>query len=192
MDFQALVFLLVTIFVSMFITFIVVSRMEAKKRTQAMQAAAHAIGFDFPGDLWNRQPDAQRLGTALLDLGTRRRFKNLMVGKTAGFGTNLFDYSYTISAGEESSTHTQTVVAFSQELWPPSSKCGPKAYSVELATLSFATISTSTLTRNSPDATSCVGPMKPAYESCFRRHCSPSWNNFPLTKNGVSKDAPRP
>ena len=107
---------------------IVCVRIYARQRTQEMQSVAHEIGFDFRGDVWNRQPNAQKFGTELFEQGSCRRFANLMVGKMAGLDTGLFDYSYTISAGEHSSTYSQTVVAFTQELWLPRFELRPEGF----------------------------------------------------------------
>jgi hypothetical protein len=119
MDLNELLIISFAAFLAIVVALIVFNRIHAEQRTQQMQSAAHEIGFDFRGDIWNHQLNAQKLGTELFKRGTRRRFANLMVGNIAGFDTSLFDYSYTISAGEDSTTYTQTVVAFSQELWLP-------------------------------------------------------------------------
>jgi hypothetical protein len=91
----------------------VFSRKQARKRALEMEAAAQQIGLNFCGD---DQTRAVSVRTALFGRGGARRFRNIMNGSYAGFEAGLFDYSYTISTGKSSSTVTQTVAAFIQNL----------------------------------------------------------------------------
>jgi len=88
-------------------------RKQIRERALAMQAAAQHIGFNFFGDDQTRTVSVR---TALFRRGGARRFRNIMNGARSGLELSLFDYSYTISTGKSSSTYTQTVAAFIQDL----------------------------------------------------------------------------
>ena len=107
---------------------VVVGKILAQKRTAALQAAAQAIGFSFVGDVWSQEPEAPRLGTSLFERGSRPRFANIMAGMTSGLQTRVFDYSYTVGSGKSSSTHTQTVAAYSQGLRLPRFELRPEGF----------------------------------------------------------------
>ncbi len=94
-----------------------VSRAQARERALAMQTAAQQIGFNFFG---NDETRAIAVRTALFRRGGGRRFRNITNGSSVGFEVSLFDYSYTISTGKSSTTYTQTVAAFIQNLPLPS------------------------------------------------------------------------
>lgn len=95
------------------IVLVLFGKKQARERALAMQAAAQQIGFTFLG---NDQTRAVSVRTTLFRRGGGRRFRNIMNGSHAGFEISLFDYSYTISTGKSSSTFTQTVAAFIQNL----------------------------------------------------------------------------
>jgi hypothetical protein len=124
---QVLAFLIWAIVVVAIIS-IVVSKIQAKKRTAALETAALRIGFLFEGDAWNHQPKTHLFGTPLFEKGSRERFGNIMTGTTSGLKTSLFDYSYTTGGGKNSSTHTQTVAAFSQDFWLPIFELRPEGF----------------------------------------------------------------
>lgn len=105
--------------VVVFIIFIVLRQIQAKRRTQALISLAPAIGFTFEGDGWSDPSRAQRLQMPLFDRGHSRKFRNVMAGQFGGFDTSLFDYWYTTGGGKSSNTWTQTVVALTQDLWLP-------------------------------------------------------------------------
>jgi len=94
----------------------IVASRQAKKRTEALEVVAAEIGFRFDG---NDQSRTIQVRTALFNRGSGRKFRNIMNGVFGGFQTSLFDYSYTISSGKSSSTYTQTVAAFVQDVSLP-------------------------------------------------------------------------
>jgi hypothetical protein len=98
---------------------IVFIKIQARKRTQSLQAAAQDMGFIFEGEDWSDRTQAPQLDAVLFGKGSRQRFVNIMTGAVGGFKTSLFDYSFTVGGGKSSNTLTQTVAAFSQELWLP-------------------------------------------------------------------------
>lgn len=101
------------------VIFIVIRQIQAKRRTKALIALAPRIGFTFEGDDWSDPTRAPRLQMPLFDRGHGQKFRNIMTGRFAGFDTSLFDYWYTTGGGKSSRTWTQTVVAFTQDLWMP-------------------------------------------------------------------------
>jgi hypothetical protein len=111
-------YVVVGIFV-VFIVFIAISQIRAKRRTRALIALAPTIGFTFEGDDWSDLSRAPRLQMPLFDRGHSQKFRNIMTGHSAGFDTSVFDYWYTTGGGKSSHTWTQTVVSFTQDLWMP-------------------------------------------------------------------------
>ena len=64
----------------------------------------------------------------LFGKGRRRPFDNVMSDATARLKTSLFDYSFTVGGGKNSHTYTQTVAAYSQELWLPLFEMRPEGF----------------------------------------------------------------
>ena len=125
---QTVVFLFAGIMAVVFIGVLIFTKIQAQKRTQALQGVAQEIGFTFKGDVWNNQPNAHQFGTPVFGRGRRRLFNNVMVGTSAGLETSLLDYSYTVGSGKSSHTYTQTVAAYSQELWLPLFELRPEGF----------------------------------------------------------------
>jgi hypothetical protein len=107
---------------------LIVSQIQARRRTAALQATAKEMGFIFEGEDWSDQAQSPQLGTVLFERGGGGRFKNIMSGTAAGFKTSLFDYSYTVGGGKSSRTYTQTVAAFSQDLSLPLFEMRPEGF----------------------------------------------------------------
>jgi|SRR5580658_530607 hypothetical protein len=106
-------------FFAVVIIVMLIGQIQAKRRTKALITLAPAIGFSFEGDNWTDSSRAPRLQTPLFDRGRGQKFRNIMTGQFAGFDTSLFDYWYTTGGGKNSHTWTQTVVAFTQDVWLP-------------------------------------------------------------------------
>ena len=109
------------------VVFLVISQIQAKRRTRALIALAPSIGFTFEGDDWSDPSRAPRLQMPLFNRGHNPRFKNIMIGRSAGFDTNVFDYWFTTGA--------ERAVTLGRKLWSPLHKkncgslflnCGPK------------------------------------------------------------------
>jgi len=82
--------------------------LSEKKRREALQAAAMALGFNYTqeGD-WSAYA-----GLPLFERGHGRRVRNVLQGTTAGHAVTVMDYQYTIGSGKNSQTHSQTVAVF--------------------------------------------------------------------------------
>ena len=97
-----------------------------RRRTAALQKLAQEMGFCFCGDRREHIPKAHQISSGLFKKGSPEEFQNFLTGVVAGLELSLFDYSYTINGDEGSSTHTQTVAAFSQKLWLPDFELRPE------------------------------------------------------------------
>lgn len=79
-----------------------------KKRKEAMQAAAMALGFKYSEEAsWD-----SFFGLPLFERGHGKRARNVLVGDTAGNPVTLMDYQYTVGSGKNARTHRQTVAIF--------------------------------------------------------------------------------
>ncbi|NQT63953.1 MAG: hypothetical protein HQ556_13415 [Candidatus Marinimicrobia bacterium] len=87
---------------------IMIVRYYEKKRTEALQAAASAMGLTFSG-----RPGADFLPTlgafTLFSQGHSKKAANMMSGIIDGIDMAIFDYRYTTGGGKNSHTHSQTV-----------------------------------------------------------------------------------
>jgi len=111
-----------------FIVIFIASRIQQKKRTAALAALAQTMGFNFEGTAWGDPTCAPRLQTALFHRGHSQRFKNIMTGNFAGFPTSVFDYWFTTGGGKSSHTWSQTVFAFTVDLWLPVFEMRPENF----------------------------------------------------------------
>jgi len=106
---------------------ILIGFLQQKKRTAALTALAPTLGFNFQGDD-SSDASCGPLQTALFSRGSSRKFRNVMTGTFAGDRVGIFDYSYTTGSGKSSTTWTQTVVAFSLEIWLPFFELHPESF----------------------------------------------------------------
>lgn len=109
-------------FVAASVILVALAPLAARRRGRAMQTAAQKIAFTFQGEDWTYPTPRPQLGSALFVQG-QGCCSNIMTGIADGFNTSLFDYSY---SGHPSGT--QTVAAFSQELWLPLFEVRPNSF----------------------------------------------------------------
>jgi type II secretory pathway pseudopilin PulG len=84
--------------------------LQDKKRREALQAAAQALGFTYTQDgSWE-----QFLGLPIFERGRSRKARNVLDGTTAGHVVTLMDFQYTIGSGKNSQTHHQSIAIFPQ------------------------------------------------------------------------------
>jgi hypothetical protein len=100
-------------------------RRKAKQRAEDLRSVANSLGLNYVGDDSSR---AVEVSSALFRRGSSRRFRNVMNGAYAGFQVSVFDYSYTVSSGKNSSTFTQTVAAFVQDRHLPLFELRPQGF----------------------------------------------------------------
>ena len=112
MDSSASIFFLFVVgFIALVVGILIITHVQAKKRTEALQRVANALDMRFGAE--KRNPD--ELGLAHMNLfskGHARKAYNVMSGQFADADCILFDYRYTTGGGKHSTTHVQTVVAF--------------------------------------------------------------------------------
>jgi hypothetical protein len=121
-------FLIFGVIAALVIGSIIFSRIQARKRTEALQTIASQLGFTFAGVERDHHPATPDLTTALFNRGSSRKFSNALMGSFAGLTTSIFDYRYATGSGKNRHTYCQTVAAFSQKLWLPEFECRPETF----------------------------------------------------------------
>jgi hypothetical protein len=105
------------------VTVIILSQIFLKRqRTQALTEVALRMGFNFEGEEWSHDSRAPQLETALFEGKSGEKVRNIMSGSGAGLDIRLFDFSY--RSGK--SSVSQTLAAFSQDVWLPQFEIAPQ------------------------------------------------------------------
>src|SRR5262245_33161248 len=81
---------------------VIVSWKKTKQRAADLRSVADILGFSYAG---NDSSHLAQPNTALFRRGSRRGFRNVMNGTYGRYQVSIFDYSYTISGGESSTTY---------------------------------------------------------------------------------------
>jgi hypothetical protein len=102
------------------------SVIQVEKRSKALAAIAPTLGLSFEGDEWSSTLSALRFETALFDMGWDQRSRNIMRGSFGGFAITAFDQGYRIIGSRSQQPITQTVVAFTIDLFLPRFELGPE------------------------------------------------------------------
>lgn len=110
---SAVIVTLAVLGVAAFITFIIVlsKRVEAKRRA-ALEAVATQSGWRFSGE----EPEPGELGVGHFPLfaqGRARKSHNVIHASSGAPAVTVFDYQYTVGAGNSQSTVVQTVALVS-------------------------------------------------------------------------------
>jgi len=86
-----------------------IAHYRQRRRAADMSQAAMAGGFSFEpaADPFAGSPPPVHL----FQVGTRKRYRNLLRGSAGGLDVSIFDYSYVQSAGQHPQAHEQTVAA---------------------------------------------------------------------------------
>lgn len=96
-------------FIGLAVFLIIYNNKKEKERTQAMQATAAHLGWQFtPAAPWNMIPWLDRF--ALFSQGHSKQIKNFMYGEAEGVKAAVFDYVYVVGSGKNRSTYLQSVV----------------------------------------------------------------------------------
>ena len=85
------------------------SRASNKKRTDALQAEAEAMGLQFNAD--GSEASNRFSEFRLMNIGRSRKSQNLISGDAGDVKISIFDYLYTTGSGKNRRTARQTVVA---------------------------------------------------------------------------------
>ncbi|MES2791047.1 MAG: hypothetical protein V4719_15650 [Planctomycetota bacterium] len=99
----------------------------ARKRRQALEQLAEALGFTFiPKALPTVLVGIPQF--TLLQAGRRKQIENLLCGSNGTTQVMIFDWRYVTGSGKSSRTHLSTIVAIqSQELRQPLWLCRPES-----------------------------------------------------------------
>jgi hypothetical protein len=93
-----------------------------RKRTQALRDIALRLGLTFEGEEWSQESKAPQMESPLFAGKGRPKVRNAMSGNQVGLDTSFFDFIY----GSGRRTRSQTVAAFSQDVWLPQFEVGPQ------------------------------------------------------------------
>jgi len=104
-----MVFLPVVIIFIVFIFIAIWAVRREKKRTEALQAIAAHLGFEFSNDD-DVRPDARYQHLKLFDRGRNKEINNVMTAAKGERSMSLFDYSFVTGSGKQRSTHYQSVL----------------------------------------------------------------------------------
>jgi hypothetical protein len=87
------------------------SRWRARKRSEALAAAAVQVGLSFQVEA-EALPAEEMARFHLFNVGHGHRVRNVMRGSAGGLDIIVFDYRYVTGSGKNQSKHEQTVAAF--------------------------------------------------------------------------------
>jgi hypothetical protein len=86
-----------------------------RERSEALSVAASRLGWSFREEVaFDAIPDLKRF--ELFRQGHSRKLRNLMTSPAGDVRGVVFDFSYTVSSGKSSQTHTQTVFYATSDL----------------------------------------------------------------------------
>ena len=89
-------------FAASFVINVLFSMLGSRKRAENLSAVAQELGFAFTA--WTNDPaNSPKVNTPLFSKNPGGTFHNLLSGKYDGFGTQLFDYSYSTGSAQNSS-----------------------------------------------------------------------------------------
>lgn len=77
-----------------------------KRRTEAMQAVCHKLGFRWAG----QRKGSPESPLPLFNRGHSHRIKHAMAGEVAGQNVTVMEYRYVIGSGKNQTSYNQTVV----------------------------------------------------------------------------------
>lgn len=105
----AFTLIIFVLFIGLAVFLIIYNNKKEKERTQAMQATAAQLGWQFASVApWNMIPWLDRFG--LFSQGHSKQIKNFMYGEAEGVKAAVFDYVYVVGSGKNRSTYFQSVV----------------------------------------------------------------------------------
>jgi carbonic anhydrase len=124
-----LLFMVLAVVVAVAIAALVAAaRRQEEERVAAIRTAAARMGWSFRPDVeFDALPDLKRF--ELFRQGHSRNLRNLMTSPPGSIRAVTFEFSYVVSSGKSSSTHTQTVFyATGDELQVPSFSLRPEHF----------------------------------------------------------------
>ncbi|MCH7726235.1 MAG: hypothetical protein IH991_07130 [Planctomycetes bacterium] len=117
----------IAVVVAIIVLILLVAR-AGRKRREAIKTVADELGLPFfPTGDKSLIDHLSRFH--LFSQGQSRKIINMIHGDTEAMDVAIFDYRYTVSSGQHSSTHSQTVVCFqSDELNLPEFSMRPEGF----------------------------------------------------------------
>ena len=109
------------VLIALAVIFAIFRVMSSGRRTKALRDIAHHLDLTIEGEDWRSSSRAPQLESPLFGKGEEKRFQNIMSGLRGGMTTNFFDYTF---RGARSNT-SQTVAAFTQDVWLPTFEVAP-------------------------------------------------------------------
>jgi len=120
--------------VASFVIQLITGFFRAKRRSEGVSHVAQALGFSYTA--WLGPESVPKIGTDLFQKDAGGTCKNVMTGKYAGMGLQIFDYSTTTGSPQNSTTTSQTVAVYTQDVELPHFTMQPENLALKvLATL---------------------------------------------------------
>jgi hypothetical protein len=107
-----------------FVVVIIGSAIYSRKRREALQQAADALGLEFapaPGDVHTQYQQFRPL-----NIGRNRRSRNLLHGRRGEIEWELFDYQYRTGSGKNATTHSIGVLVAGMPMAFPTMEIRPE------------------------------------------------------------------
>jgi hypothetical protein len=95
--------------------------MSSGRRSKALREIASRLDLTLERENWSGSSRAPQLEAPLFGKGEEKKFQNIMSGLRDGMTANFFDYTF---RGARSSS-SQTVAAFTQDVWLPTFEVAP-------------------------------------------------------------------
>ena len=108
-DEMIIVFVIAGITVA-FIGIMIWAWLDEKKRAEALEHIAISLNLSFKRKNDNSLAASHKHFELFGKVGRSPKISNLMTGSSGDMNINIMDYSYTVSNGKSSSTHSQTVI----------------------------------------------------------------------------------
>jgi hypothetical protein len=109
------------VLIALVVVFTIFRILSSGRRSKALRDIAHQLDLTIEGEDWSSSSRAPQLEAPLFGKGQEKKFQNIMSGLRDGMTTNFFDYSF---CGRRSNT-SQTVAAFTQDVWLPTFEVAP-------------------------------------------------------------------
>lgn len=109
------------VLIALAIIFAILRTGSEGRRSKALNEIASRLHLTPEGENWTGSSRAPQLQSPLFEKGKEKKFRNIMSGLRDGITTNFFDYSF---GGRQFNT-SQTVAAFTQDIWLPTFEVAP-------------------------------------------------------------------
>lgn len=111
----------VAVLIALAVVFSIFRIMSASRRSKALREIAARLDLTLERENWTGSSRAPQLESPLFEKGEEEKFQNIMSGLRGGMTANFFDYTFR----RRRSTTSQTVAAFTQDIWLPTFEVAP-------------------------------------------------------------------